>query len=173
MKLDYQLTEEDYIEFNLHHMSVSKAYKRAIFSQRCIFFLLLLMLTFLFSRTSELHWSVWAVLFGIMYVFFILFFPKRLKKLTENRIKKMLREGDNSDFLGPQFLEITEAGISKKSNSSEKKNGWDSVQKVEESKNLILIYVSSLSAYMIPKKVFENEEKKNEFLAMIQRMKKA
>jgi len=34
MKLEFSIIEEDYIKFNIHHMNVSKNYRRTIFKQR-------------------------------------------------------------------------------------------------------------------------------------------
>lgn len=74
----------------------------------------------------------------------------------------MLNEGKNSGILDNHSLSITEKGIIDKAEYSEEK--FNLIEKVVESNTHIFIYVSSLSACIIPKRIFNNLEEKQELL---------
>lgn len=167
MKIDFKLTKEDYIEFNTYHMEHSKVVKKSMFLQRYVVSLVYLIAPFVFSRISDIPFLYWMIPFAIIYILWIVLYPKRIRRLTGKRIKKMLEEGDNSEFLGDQSIILTEEGIEKKSPTSERKNGWASVQRIEETKRLLMIYVSAVSAYLVPLNAFGSEEEKNLFINQI------
>lgn len=167
IKIDFKITKEDYIEFNTYHMEHSPAVKKAIFIQRYIVSLVYLIAPFVFSRISEIPFLFWMIPFAIIYILWVCFYPRRIRRLTEKRIKKMLEEGDNSEFLGDQCMTLTEEGVEKKSPTSERKNSWASVQRIVETKNLLMIYVSAVSAYLVPLRAFEKAEEKEVFLSFL------
>lgn len=167
MKIDFQLTVEDYIEFNTEFIKSSETMKKSMFIYRYVVSLMFLVAPFVFSRITEIPFLFWMGSFVIAYILWVVFYPRRIIKITEKRILKMLEEADNSEFIGEQSLSLTEDGIEKKSKVSEQKIDWISVQRITETKNLIIVYVSAVSAYIIPVRFFSSAEEKDEFLEIL------
>jgi hypothetical protein len=61
MKLEFNITEEDYINFNMHHIDTSKTYRRTIFKQRYIVPIVFLIVPFVLAKISKIPFSYWMV----------------------------------------------------------------------------------------------------------------
>ena len=68
MKLEFNITEEDYINFNIYHMNMSKTYRRTIFKQRYIVPIIFLIAPFLFVKISKIPFLYWMVVYGVLYI---------------------------------------------------------------------------------------------------------
>jgi hypothetical protein len=84
------------------------------------------------------------------------------KKLTKKRISKLLNEGTTNGILGKHIFKIDQESIVEITENSETRS--TQIQRIEETDKHIFIYISSLAAYIIPKRVFANSEEKNNFL---------
>jgi hypothetical protein len=83
--------------------------------------------------------------------------------LTIKRISKMVDEGKNNDLLGSHSLIADEKELIEKSKNGETHLNWDGVEKIVSAENHLFIYVSSISANVIPKRAFENQNTMDEF----------
>ncbi|MEN1937069.1 YcxB family protein [Paenibacillus sp. 102] len=80
----------------------------------------------------------------------------------------MLREGSYSNLLGKHKVQITDEGIIETNSGGETKRKWKGIEKVEENEAYIFIYVSSMSANIVPKTAFARENSKSEFIKKLQ-----
>lgn len=171
MKIDFQLTEQDYIDFNVYHMENSKTIKKSVFIQRYIISLIFLIAPFVFYNFADIPFSISMAIFGIIYVIWIAFYPQYLKKSVAKRISKMLEEGNNSDFLGSHSISLTEEGLEESSRLGETKKSWSAIERIDITEAHIFIYASAVSAYIIPTRAFENMKQIDEFIDMLNKMK--
>lgn len=162
MNIEYQLTMQDYLDFNIYHMNHSPSLKRTLFIERFIGPIIFLISPILLTKGSAIPLWYWYCVFTILSLLWIVLFPKYINKSISRRITKMLNEGKNTGILGNHSLSITEKGIIDKTEYSEEK--FNFIEKVVESDKHIFIYVSSLSACIIPNRIFNNLEAKQEFL---------
>ena len=79
----------------------------------------------------------------------------------------MVNEGENKDMLGNHSLTLDDDGIKDASENMESKISWNGVEKYIETNNHFFIYISSVAAYIVPKRVFVSQEQKNEFSIII------
>ncbi len=173
MNIRYTLTKEDYIEFNQHFMNTSKSFKKTMLVQRFGVSLIFLVFPFVISTVSDIPFIYWMVTFSIAYILWILFYPKRVQKMTKKRLMKLLEEGKNEDIVGERTLTVTEEGIEQESRSMTKRTKWEAFERIEETENLWLVYVGTVTAFLIPKKVNGSADEVEDFLAAIrQRIKK-
>ena len=63
MKLKYNLTEDDYINFNIAHMKNSKSLKRTMMINRFLTPLIFLVMPFVLVNISNIPFGYWAVIF--------------------------------------------------------------------------------------------------------------
>lgn len=164
MKFQYELTKQDYIDFNIYHIRNSGTLKRTLFIQRYVIAVIYLFIPFILVKVTDIPLWYWLSAFTITAVLWVTFYPKYFVSGTIKRILKMLDEGRNKDMLGKHIFTVNEEGIIEESENGESKINWSGVEKVIETEKHIFIYISSISAYIIPKSTFEDEDIKNEFL---------
>ncbi|EDP67661.1 hypothetical protein CAT7_04459 [Carnobacterium sp. AT7] len=164
MEIEFELLEEDYINFNLDHANSSASVKKSLILQRILGPLVFLIATLALGTFSEIPVWYWITIFSIMSVIWLVFYPNYFNWEMGRNIKKMLKEGNNKNLLQKRKIFLTDEAIIETSTASETKTPWSDVNKVEETSEYIYIYNSSISAYIIPKRVLGNQNKINTFL---------
>lgn len=167
MNFEYKLDEQDLIDFNLFHITYSKLTRRSYFIQRYILSLSFLVLPFLLRQFTNMPIGYWLAVFILLYLYWVAFYPRRLKKIVSRRISKMLAEGKNSSVVGTHNLAISENGIFDRSETSEAMTQFGSIANIVEDKKHIFIYVNENSAHIIPIRIFENEDQKKELMTFL------
>lgn len=162
MKLNFSLNEQDVINFNLYHFRNSK------FTQRRLFFLRLLIpvwavLVFLFLNRSNLDltsilWNSPLFAFGILWYFFS---DKLYYWRLKNNVKNLLKEGRNQGMIGVQNVELTDEALIVENESGVFKHVLKAIHRLEEGDGYLFLYVTSLSAFIVPLHVFQNSEKES------------
>ncbi|EHQ90359.1 YcxB family protein [Desulfosporosinus youngiae] len=167
MNFEYKLNEQDLVDFNLFHITYSKLSRRSYFIQRYVLSLSFLVLPFLLRRFTNLPLGYWFVVFILLYVYWVAVYPKRLKKIVSRKISKMLAGGKNNSVVGTHSLAISGSEIIDKSEYSEARTQFSDIENIVEDKEHIFVYVNSNSAHIIPLRIFENENQKQEFLTLL------
>lgn len=164
MEIEFELREEDYINYNLDHANKSPSIRKSIMIQRLFGPIVFIFAAFLVSRYSDIPLWYWMSLFWITSIVWLVFYPKYANWEMKRRLKKMLKEGSNKNLFNRRLLTITDKGIRQISSSDESFISWENIVSIDESNNYIYIYHSSVSANIIPKRVFEDEEEEKLFL---------
>lgn len=169
MELEFELIEEDYINYNIDHAKKSSSVKKNIMTQRLLGPILFLTIPFVIRRYTEIPLWYWLTLFGICSVVWIVFYPKYFNWEMTRRVKKMLKEGNNENIFIKRKITLSSQGILEISAIGETNIAWEKVEKVEETDEYIYIYISSISAHIIPKRVFKDENEKQMFIKEIKK----
>lgn len=164
IELEFELSEKDYISYNLDHARTSPTIKRSIMFQRFLGPVMFLIVPFVIKRKTTIPMLFWLSLFGIVSIIWVVFYPRYVNWEMGRRLTKMLKEANNKNLLSNRRLIISENGVSVWDKSGESHVDWDSVTKVENTNDYIYIYVSSVSAHIIPKRVFKDENEKQMFI---------
>jgi hypothetical protein len=164
MEFNFEVTEEDYIKFNLYHYENSPLQKRTYNLLRYLVPLLLsapiyAVGTSIFKQ-PKIYWIVIAILFVAVW---IITYPNQYKKLVIRQTKKMLQEGDNSSLFGKKTMLIDENDIKVYSESTSETISRKSVKAVKVYDDMILIYLSGITAHIIPTR-YLNDESKNRLI---------
>lgn len=167
MKINFELTKQDYIDFNLFHLDHSKTGRKTLFIQRYIVSLIFILAPFVLRWITEIPFSYWMVVCLAAYILWVINYPKSLKKSVVKRIDKMLSEGKNTSLIGDNDIVINEGCITRITKQSESKSAWDTIESVQQNQKNIYIYNSALSAYIIPKRAFENKEDEASFINQV------
>jgi len=165
MIIEYELTKQDYIDFNINHMNNSKSMKNSMLFQRFIIPVIYLILPLFLKYISRIPLWYWYCIFLIFSVIWIIRYPKIIEKSVIKRASKLIDEGKATGIVGHHSVTYTNEGIVDKTEFSETK--YSVFERVVESENHIFIYVSSVMAYIIPLRAFKNQDEKLEFLSML------
>ena len=157
MEIHYNLTEKDYINFNLYHVKNSKTGKRALTWHRFLSPFFFAVAAYLYSVITSTPLLPRLVLFLAMSILFTLFYPKYFYSLIARNAKKMINEGKNEGLLGDHQLKMTEEGIVDTSAERETKVTWSGITSFKEDEGYFYLYNSSVSAYILPKRAIEHE----------------
>lgn len=172
MELKFELLEEDYINFNINHANKSPSLKRNVTLIRILGPVTFLIAPFIIIRFSEIPLWYWMTLFGITSIIWLLFYPKHFDWEMRRRIKKMLEEGNSENLFKERKISLTDKAIIETSSSSQSSTIWSKIDRVEETDRYIYIYNSSISAYIIPKRVFKDDKEKANFLEELSKQRR-
>ena len=164
MKIDYQLTKQDYIDFNMNYMSNSKTVKRVFVAQRYITPIIFFLVAFVMTKVTTI---VAGNLYRgaiVCYGLWIAFYPTYFRWASSKRILKIIAEDKSEEMLGKRCLTLTEKSIFNLTPSGESKTDWKDIKKITETQKHIFIFISSASAYILPARVFKNEDEKKKFM---------
>lgn len=172
MKLEYQLTEDDLFNFNDFHQKHSpvaiKARRKSSISCGVAMFVVLAVLTtkdYGFDIILISIFVIPAILVGFLCSLYVKSHSKRF-------IRKAIREGKNISLNTPVTVELTIDEILSDSSLGESKMKWDVVERIEETDDYVYIYISSLSAIIVPKKKVKTDIPIPELFGEIQKLKK-
>lgn len=165
MELNYHLTEEDYLQFNMFHIQNSKTFKRALIIQRVTGPIIFLLMAFVFSSIGDLSLASFLVPFIILSVLWLIFYPKYFYSTVIRNTKKVIKEGKTGgDLLGDHRMILNEAGIVDITENGETKVAWSGIIELKEDEYNIYVYNSSVSAYILPKRELSNVTEVWEYL---------
>lgn len=167
MKIKYNLTEDDYVNFNIYHLKNSSSLKRSIMINRFLTPLIFLVMPFVLGNISNISFGYWAVIFVLTYILWVVLYEKNLYKINKKRIIKMLKENSNEGLLGEKTLEVDEKQIKSIDKSGESTIYIKTIKNIVEDKEYIFVYTNSVEAIVIPLRAFSNNEDKEKFKALL------
>jgi hypothetical protein len=165
MEIEYNLTEEDYLHFNLFHIKNSKTGKKSLLIQRLIGPVIFIMAAFIFAEIDEeLSFTLLLSIFIILSILWYLFYPKYFFGYVKRHTKKLISEGTNNGLIGKHVMTLDESGVTDISTTSETKVNWSGIQELKEDKEYLFLYNSAVSACILPKRDLENPEDIKKFV---------
>lgn len=163
MELEYSLTEEDYVQFNIEHGKKSPFLRKRILLQRIFGPIIFIIAPFLIQGFSDIPFWYWFTLFGITSILWFVYYPKYTNWEIKRGIMKMLEEGDNENLLNHRKLTLRVDGIQQISEHNVVNTPWEQIDSIWETEDYLFLYISSLSAYIIPKRAFNSKEDQEDF----------
>lgn len=160
MELKYEVTEEDYIQFNIYHAENSKSHKKA-YNMLKYYIPILCGIIIYFTGPSlfkqpKLYWGIIAILFIIIW---IRGFPKRHKKIIRKSVESMLKDGDNSSMICENTMIVGEDDIKVINEHSTEITSLEGIKEVKVYDDMILIYLSGFTAHIVPTRYLTEEDK--------------
>lgn len=171
MTLKFNLSKEDYINYNLYYIKTSKQNRRVFITNKYLFPIIWLIIAFVFSIFIPDSMLVNLITWLIGTVLWLTFWPKSYYRRSRNYITKQINDGNTESLLGNKTITLNEETIDYSSEnevlSSNASYKYSSVEKIGIDYNCIFIFVSSVSAIIIPLSAFENNEQKDNFLNIV------
>lgn len=169
--VEFERTVEDTIEFNVFHMSHSPSIRqRALFAQiivAVLVFIVSLAVGYLLNLDKRALTYFDYALFLVLSVASFFIFPYLNKAEVIRGLHKATKEGDNKAILGHQTISLTPEHLFVKTPGSESKYTWASIDKIVQNDKYIFLYISSISAIVVPKKAFSTENELQEFVEYV------
>ncbi len=160
MEFKYEVTEEDYIRFNIYHAQSSKSHRKTYTMLRYLLPLLCGVAIFftgsgLFNQPRP-YWAVIAILFITVWT---IRFPKSYEKLIKKSAKDMLKDDEQSSMISQNIMVMGGDSIKVISEYSTEITSKDGIQEVKVFDDMILIYLNQISAHIVPTRYFTEEVK--------------
>ena len=158
MQINYHLTEEDYLHFNLFHIKNSNTGRKALMIQRVLSPVMFVVIAFLFSYITETPFLFMFIPMFILAILWLIFYPKYFYNTIIRQSKKMIKEGKNNGLLGEHTMMLTEDGLSDLNQKGETKVNWSGIEVFKEDNDYFYLYNSSVSSYILPKRALSDEQ---------------
>lgn len=162
LQLNYKLTDEDYIEFNEFHQLIhSEVGKRNLFLLKLIgpMISVLAIVIFILARAEIMLIVIEAIALCIFSMVWIARSKKIMKRSIRNTILKM-KETEGLPFAEETTLNFTEDQIIEITKNQEMKVDYKKIQDVCETEKAFYVYISSIQALIIPKRVLDQDMEK-------------
>jgi YcxB-like protein len=156
MEINYNLTEEDYLNFNMFHVKNSKVVKRTLNMQRFLTPIIFIVASFVLSKVGSMSFLGVFITFLVVSILWIIFYPRYFYSYVIRNTKKMIKEGKNDGLLGEHRMVLSEDGIIDSTSNSETKVTWLGIKTLSEDRQNIYLYNSSVSAYILPKRELDD-----------------
>lgn len=162
MEVEYQVTIDDVIRFNLYHVAHSPFGRRQKWLTRypvAISLPIFGLLDYVFTgKVAPL------VTFCLIALVWYAVTPAWWEWDVGRRTRKVLGEGMNRGLLGPSTLTIGSEGLRVVGDTGETSLKWSAVERVACSGTHTYIYLGATSALMIPHCAFANESTRDRFI---------
>lgn len=164
MNIEYELTLDDILDFNMYHFYNSKKIKKTRNKQRYLGGTIFLILPLIMKQVTSIPITEIYPSFIICSLLWIIFYPIYFKNSIKKNVHKMLAKGSNEGIIGEHTFSITDEGIVDKNEFKESKISTKGIKKICQTEKNILIYIGKLNAFIIPFRAFDNENNKEKFL---------
>jgi len=164
MVFSYQFTEDDYFEF-WYYSTWQGSWnnkKRRNYYFRVIFFTALT-IAFLLYTLKNSYKSDILITFFILGALYVCFLFLMVKNNFREAVKKIYTNPYNSNFFCKTELSFDETGITMKNEFSETRYTWHAIVKKSSTHKHYFLYLSQMTALIIPKRIFKSEAEKESF----------
>lgn len=162
LQLNYKLTDEDYIEFNEFHQLIhSEVGKRNLFKLRLTgpMISILAIVIFILAKAEIMLIVTEVITLCIFSIVWAALTKKIMKRGIRRTILKM-KETEGLPFAEETTLNFTEDQIIEITKSQELKVDYKKIEDVCETEKAFYIYISSIQALIIPKRVLDQDMEK-------------
>lgn len=155
MTINYQLTNADFLEYQLYTSSKSELHKKRRFRSRIIIPILYLVLGIFFAnQNGKFEIGIAFVLFGILW---FVFYPMYSKWRYKNHFKKHVEENYKNRINKPVEIDFDENSVNAKDFTSESKINGTELKELIETHNHFFIKLTTDLSLIVPKHSIENQ----------------
>jgi len=166
--IEYDLSEQDYINLNLYHAEHSKQGKKTAWMMKLGIPLLTFIVFVVFARHNVFDFgTAWTIGLGVVVAIAGVFlYPKLLQQIVSSSLRRAMSEGKCS-FIGPWKLTLQEDCIEEVSANTTAYTKYSAVEKVGCGYDSLFVYIGAIQALVIPLSAFASDEQRDEFLAIL------
>ena len=147
MKITFQLTQDDLVEFNLYHSAHSPLHIKTLRRQRVLVPIIYLVISVFGAMRVDL---VFAGIFAALSILWFLLFPKWTKKRYRKHYIKHIEENFSSIDKEPVTIELKDDGIHSTSHMGHSVFKYSVVEKIVENDDVTYIYIGKGMALVLP-----------------------
>jgi YcxB-like protein len=177
VKIHYEVTLNDLIAFNAYHSDHSQAIRRArarnVWGGPVFFIVLAGSLAFLNIEAPLANHVVITLLVLSVSTVWVLTMPTYLRRAATRSVLRLYGEGRNKGLFGPRELELTDAKLIARTPVSESATLLESIERVARTDRYTFVYLSALSAHVIPRAALGDHDYEQFTSALTERVAKA
>ena len=170
MKLEFSISENDFLKF--YRYTIKSAKSRSEKNKKSSFAVLFLssIAVGIVLSAALNHFNISLLLFSpsvivsvvvIVFIFLVFVFLS-LKKMQRNTMPRK-----DGVIMGDQSLELNDKGVSLEKRGYSSFVKWEKVISLEESESNFYIFIDTIAAYIVPKRVFDSENAQGEFCSFV------
>jgi len=149
MKLDFTISEPDFLAFNDEYLSHSTWYQKSRFRVRWSVPVILLIVFVVICSTRKPSVFTVAYFVGVS-VAWAAFYPKRYDARVRRNTQAVMKEGEYAKNFGEYQVEITDEGIASTGPTGRSELKWSSVSRVHRTSDYLFIFFAGQSGLPIP-----------------------
>jgi YcxB-like protein len=153
MEIEYTLTPEDVKAFSRYHHRTSSLTRRSIQMRIMWGMLASAMLVCTFYRMMG-GWTL--IIVALFWLLYLLTYPSLIQMNINAYVKRIQKEGKNKAVWNKHRLTINAEELIEKSEVEETHLRWTGIERLAENSDYIFIYVTTVSAHVIPKRYFSD-----------------
>lgn len=160
MEIEYRIERKDieaYYQYHFHSSpSVRRSYEMGYVWQTTGFIALFI----LFANKEDI-WSVFSWM--IAFIGCILLYRFSAYRNIKESVERFEKEGRNKGIWGRNRLTLNEDEMLETSAIGESRTLWTGVERIAQNKDYIFIYITAVSAFIIPKRAFKDNQEAEGF----------
>ncbi|MCZ9946202.1 YcxB family protein [Brachyspira hyodysenteriae] len=158
----YKLTEDDFIDFQLHYLRINSNMTSSI-KKTIIILIALYIVVFvsmaIYFRDNAFLIIIIALLVSAFSVLQIVTYKKRLEKKIVKKVKEYVRSGKLDKVFGDKELTIyDDKVIFKEDRGTTSGFNKDEIKKIDSTNKCVFFYIDEMSAIIIPKQILSSED---------------
>ena len=163
LHLKYQLSPEEYFEFNYFTMWSAPHRLRYRISYYFKILLLYLAVAVLYISMKKSHnrWVDLAV-FGVVAIAYFSLIPFLIRRSIRKRTENLLSQPENQHIIGDCEVILQDTGILDRDDKSETFYKWEGIVKRAETPRSYFLYTNSHHAIVIPKRTLQGKSDQQE-----------
>ena len=167
MELHYDITKQDYIDFNLNYYTNNAVVQRSILTTRIASAVIVAL-----GGTALMYWlkalSVVSVV-GYLALAAVCFFgtPWYMKRKVVKNVERILQRANNKQLCGPKTLTLRENEFELAGENEDTTYQYEAVERTASDTGHYYIFVDEFSAVIVPFSAFADEGQKRDFYERI------
>lgn len=163
MVLNYEVTVDDYLAYNMFFYKESAEVKKPVLWFRIVFVVLALV-----NAASWMAGGDVRNLVMLIVSCFMVAFARKIALGAVRRSVLRLVKGDKVDeFIGRQKLELLGDVIRWGKSGEKRETAYANVRKIERDEERLYVFTGGMTAFIVPAGVFQDEAEKEKFIDMI------
>ncbi len=162
MSITYQLTEEDYIGFNLDYLKCQKSYLIQMILLRYVCPVLLGGVAYYIGTKiflqSALYWILVAIIYAVVW---IIKFPKQYLKYVKKAVIKQLKKQPTETLFEQKTLTILDDRLVISGQVETEVLNQADIKMIHVSDELMMLFISERVAHLIPRRALQQEDEFN------------
>ena len=168
MELHYEITEQDFIDYNLYFIAHDAMTQKTIRRMSTLTAVLVLVggtaLMYLLDTLSPVSVGMYVVLAAVCFFGCPVWFTHKARK----NVHRTIERASNRHICGPKTLRLTDTGVQLVGESEDSSYPYAAFQRVITAEKQVYLYLDDLSALIVPRRAFPDEEARRTFVRMLE-----
>jgi len=156
MKINFKISRDDYIAFNMAHVKSSRSTKSLIIAIRLLVPALLFFYALYIGKITD---PLYMGVFVIVSVPWAILSPRIIWINMVKQINKILDEGQVGDLFSQRSLDFNEDHILESTDQTTSTYMWSAIVDVRETERALYLYTNEVQAIILPKSEIKSMDK--------------